>query len=100
MPALQLDRPDLRVALSQPVGQAPHRLLVRLDGVVGVAVGPQRQLPGDGEHGEVRMRHVDHYRNLEGYASSPRRHDSSICAAQQVRELAGVGDRLVPVAVV
>ena len=37
---------------------------------------------------------------MERYASSPRRHHSSICAVQQVRELPGIGHRLIPVAVV
>jgi hypothetical protein len=38
--ALQLGRSDLGMVLGQPVGQAPHRVLVGLDGVVGVAVSP------------------------------------------------------------
>ena len=69
--AVQLGRPDLGMVLSQPPGQAPHRVLIGPDGVLGVAVGPQRQLPGDGEHGEVRMTHADYYRDMERYASSP-----------------------------
>jgi hypothetical protein len=54
--AVQLGRPDLGMVLGQPVGQAADRVLVGLDGVGGVAVGPQRQLPRDGEDGEVGMR--------------------------------------------
>jgi hypothetical protein len=37
--AVQLGWPDLGVVLGQPVGQAAHRVLIGLDGVVGVAVG-------------------------------------------------------------
>ena len=69
--ALQLARPDLGMALGQPVGQAAHRVLVGLDGVVGVAVGLQRQLPRDGERGEVGMAHASCYRDMERCASSP-----------------------------
>jgi hypothetical protein len=58
--AVQLGRPDLGMVLGQPVGQAAHRVLVGLDGVVGLPVSPQRQLPRDGEHGEVRMLHGDY----------------------------------------
>ena len=37
---------------------------------------------------------------IEGYASIARRHHERICAGQQVRELPGVGHRLVAEAVV
>jgi hypothetical protein len=46
--ALQLGRPDLGAVLGEPAGEAAHRVPVRRDGVVGVAIGPQRQLPRDG----------------------------------------------------
>jgi hypothetical protein len=46
MPAVELGRPDFRMVLSQPAGQAPHHVLICPDGVLGAAVGPQRQLPG------------------------------------------------------
>jgi hypothetical protein len=59
--ALQLGRPDLGVVLGEPAGEAAHRVLVRRDGVGGVAVCPQRQLPRDGEHVEVWMRHPRYY---------------------------------------
>jgi hypothetical protein len=98
--ALQLGRSDLGMVLGQPVGQAAHRVLVGLDGVVGVPVSPQRQLPGDGEHGEVRMTHADYTGDMERCASSPRRRHGHLCAGQQVRQLGSVGHRLVPVAVV
>src|SRR4029450_12846199 len=63
--AVQVGGAGLRMVLSQPAGEAPHRVLVRLDGVVGVAVGPQRKLSGGGEHGEVRMTHADCYQDME-----------------------------------
>jgi hypothetical protein len=47
------------MVLGQPARQAPHRVLIGLDGVVSVAIGPQRQLPRHGEHGEVRMTHAE-----------------------------------------
>jgi hypothetical protein len=86
------------MVLSEPAGQAPDGVLVCLDGAVGVAIGAQR--PRHGEHGEVRMTYAKCYRHMERYASTARAHDRGIRAAQQVRELSGVGDRLVPVAVV
>jgi hypothetical protein len=81
--ALQLGRPNLGMVLSQPAGEAPYR-----------------QLPGDGEYGEVGMTHADYIGDMERSASSPRSHDRCVRAAQEVRELASVGHRLVPVAVV
>jgi hypothetical protein len=44
MPAVELGQSDFRMVLSQPAGQAPHHLLICPDGVLGVAVGRQRQL--------------------------------------------------------
>ena len=48
--------------LREPTGEVADGSLVRLDGVVGVSVSPQRQLPGDGEHVEVAV----HQANIIG----------------------------------
>jgi hypothetical protein len=98
--ALQLDRPDLRIPLGEPVGQAAHRLLARPDGVVGVAVGPQRQLPGDVSTAKSGCLMPTVIGTWSAMLQSPWSHDGSICPAQQVGELGRVGHRLVPVAVV
>ena len=98
--AVKLGRADLGMVLGRPVGQAPDRLLVGLDGVVGVPLSPQRQLPGDGEHGEVGMLHAGYIGDMERCASSVRRRHRTIRPAQQVRQLGRVGHRLIAVAVV
>jgi hypothetical protein len=98
--AVQLGRSHLGMVLGQPPSQAPHRVLVGLDGVVGVPVGPQRQFPRHGDHGDVRMAPAHRDRDIERDASSSRRHHRHVFAVQQVRELGGVGNRLVPVAIV
>ena len=98
--AVKLGRADLGMVLGRPVGQAPDRLLVGLDGVVGVPLSPQRQLPGDGEHGEVGMLHAGYIGDMERCASSVRRRHRTIRPAQQVGQLGRVGHRLIAVAVV
>jgi hypothetical protein len=86
---------------AQPASrQAPHHVLICPDGVLGVAVGPQRQLPGDGDCGEVGMTHADYMGDMQRYASSPRRHHRCVRAAQEICELAGVGNRVITEAVV
>jgi hypothetical protein len=62
-----------------------------------IYIGGQNGLDADGK---VVGPTVGEQASHGGLASRPRRHHGYICAAQQVRELPGVGDRLVSEAAV